>query len=118
MAKRFDPGAMREPVAVQVVTRVRVPGGGRTESWDDVPEWSALWAEEMPLRGSEQLRGLQLTASASLRLRMWYLAGLKATEHRIRRLRDNTVMEIIAPPTPDAERLTMELLVHETEVAA
>lgn len=118
MAKRFDPGNMREPVAVQSVARVRVPGGGYTSTWTDVPEWSALWAEEMPLRGSEQLRGLQLTASATGRLRMWFLAGLKATTHRIRRLRDDTILEIIAPPTPDAERLTMELLVHETEVPA
>lgn len=116
--KPFDPGLMREQVAVQVSSRVRIPGGGSTVTWADVPGWTALWAEELPLKGMEQLRGMQLTASASMRLRMWYLAGLKSTEHRIRRIRDNAILDIIAPPQPDAERATMILLVHETETVA
>jgi SPP1 family predicted phage head-tail adaptor len=109
-----DPGAFREPVALQAPTRTPDGAGGFTEAWADVPGWT-VFAEVRPLAGNEQIRAQQTTASATHRLRMWALEGVKSTQHRVRVLRDGAIMELVAPPMYDATRLTMELLAHEVE---
>lgn len=118
MARAFNPRALREQVAVQVKGESDVGAGGVTEAYTDVPGWESLWADIDPLSGTEQLRGMQLTASATHRVRMWYLAGVKSTTHRLRRLRDGAIFDIIAPPSPDDTFRWMELVVHQSEVAA
>jgi SPP1 family predicted phage head-tail adaptor len=110
-----DPGRFRERVAIQAAARTADGGGGFTEAWADVPAWSALWAEIAPLRGDEQIRAQQTQAQGTHRVRMWAVEGVKSTLHRVRRLRDGGIMEIVAPPTFDRERLTMEMLTHEVE---
>jgi head-tail adaptor len=111
----MDPGRFREPVAIQAANRTPDGAGGFTEVWEDVPAWSALWAEIAPLRGDEQILAQQTQASGTHRVRMWAVDGVKSTHHRIRRHRDGAIMELVAPPTFDRERLVMELLAHESE---
>jgi SPP1 family predicted phage head-tail adaptor len=111
-----DPGRFRERVALQTAARTPDGAGGFTDAWADVPKWAELYAEIAPLRGDEQIRAHQTEAHMTHRVRMWALEGVKSTQHRVRRLRDGGVMEIVAPPIYDAERLVMELLVREVEV--
>ena len=92
--------------------------GGYTEAWTDVPQWSAIFAEIEPLKGDEQIRGMQTTATATHRIRLWAAEGVKSIEHRVRRHRDGAIMQIVAPPAYDAMRMTMELLVRDTEAAS
>lgn len=116
--KRIDPGEMNEPVAVQAFVTTPDDAGGYTEAWTDIAEWSRVWAKIEALQGTEQIRALQTEASGGYRVTMWALEGMKSTQHRIRRLRDDAIMELVAPPVYDRDRLQMELLVHEVEVPA
>lgn len=115
MMKLIDPGRFREPVAIQAFTSTPDGGGGYTETWADVDDWDALFAEIEPLTGNEQIRAMQTEASGTHRVRMWALDDVKSTTHRIRRLRDDVTMEIIAPPAYDPMRQQMEILVREIE---
>lgn len=108
----MDPGKMRDLVAIQESAQTAVPGGGYTEAWADVADQDALWAEIKPLRGNEQLRAMQTTASATHRVRMWAIEGVSAAQ-RIRRHRDGGILQIVAPPVYDETRLGMELLARE-----
>lgn len=113
----MNPGAMNEQVAIQASTPTTTDAGGQTNAWADVSGWDTLWAEIKPLSGFEQIRAMQTAASATHRVRMYAVEGVKSTLHRLRRHRDDGIMHIIAPPTYDRMRFTMELLVREHEVA-
>lgn len=118
MMNHIDPGKMREIVSIQAATNVPDEVGGFTETWTDLTGWSALRAEIEPLTGNEQIRALQAEATASHRVRVWALDGIKSTQHRIRRHRDGGIMEIVAPPAYTPDRTQMELLCEEIEVPA
>lgn len=110
-----DPGSYREPIAIEAFTTADDGAGGYTATWDDAPGWELIWASFDPLRGDEQLQAMQTTAHGTHWMRTHYLDGLKSTIHRIRRHRDNAIIEIVAPPTADPMRLEMKALVRETE---
>lgn len=117
MMRLIDPGAMREIVSLQAATRTADDSGGYTEEWEDVDAMSDKFAEIEPLTGREQISALQTEARGTHRVRMWAIEGVKSTTHRIRRHRDDGIMEIVAPPSYDPTRLQMELLCEELEVA-
>jgi SPP1 family predicted phage head-tail adaptor len=108
----MDPGRFRDPVVIEGPTRTPDGAGGFTETWTSGEQ---LWAEIAPLRGDEQIQAQQTTAAITHRVRMWAVEGVKSTRNRVRRLEDDAVMEIVAPPIYDRQKLTMELLVHEVE---
>ncbi len=47
--------------------------GGISRSWQEV---AVLWAEILPLRGSERLRAMQLTSNVSHRFRIRFKTGI------------------------------------------
>lgn len=111
----INAGRLREKIAIQAFTATPDGAGGYSESWADATGWELIWAAFEPLRGDEQLQAMQTTAHGTHWMRTHYLDGLKSTIHRIRRHRDNAIIEIVAPPTPDAMRLETKALVRETE---
>lgn len=109
----LNPGALRELVRVQAFVPVRQPGGGHVKQWTDIDR-SPVWAEIRPLSGTEYFRAMQTAAQSTHRVRLWAIDGLTAN-HRLVRVSDNRVLDIVAPPAlVDPEGLAMQLLVRDT----
>ena len=66
-------GALRHRVTLEAPARTREPGGLVAETWAPV---ATVWAAIEPLSGSEQLRGMQMTAAVTHRIRTRYRGGV------------------------------------------
>lgn len=102
-------GQLRHRVTLQSASTTRDDYGGRTPTWEDV---ATVWAEVEALRGTEQLRAMQVGLKQPHRIRMRYRAGVTGAMRAVHHHRDlgNVVHHITSVADPDGRRRDLELL--------
>lgn len=100
---------MRHRVTLQGVTRTDDEGGGHTEAWTNT---ATVWAAIEPLTGVEALRGMQLSARVTHRVRMRYRAGVTA---KARLAYDGRTFEVRSVIDPEERHRELILLAEEVQ---
>lgn len=70
-------GRMDRQIIIQRVTETRDSIGGLVETWSTLV---SLWAQEIPVGGSEALRAGRTTATETSKFVSWYYAGITSKD--------------------------------------
>lgn len=109
-------GKLRHRLVIEAENPTTDSGGGQTDPWADPTEVAKVWAGIEPLSGTEQLRGMQLTASVTHRITVRYRTGLTA-KHRLRKAGTTRVFNIRSVTNLEEERDRFLVLLVEEGVA-
>lgn len=69
----LEPGRMNRKVIIERVTETRDGIGGVTETW---ATQATVWAQQIPVGGSEALKAGRETASQTSKFLCWYVSGI------------------------------------------
>lgn len=98
---------LRHSVALQSEIKVSDSGGGHETSWST---YTTVRAKIEPLKGAEQLRGMQLESKVTHRMTIRYRSGV-SNNHRA--LYDGRAFNIRAAIDPDERKRWLVLSVEE-----
>jgi SPP1 family predicted phage head-tail adaptor len=84
---------LKEPIAIQRMTRTSDGAGGQTQSWATV-SGAPIRAAVLPLSGSERYQFDRLDATASLKVTVRYVAGLLESDRIVIRNRNHNIRYI------------------------
>src|SRR3972149_411724 len=88
----MEAGRLRHRVTIEEKVESRDAYGGERETW---VEYAEVWAEKSPLVGREYLEARQMMAEVKTKIRIRYLAGVRA---EMRGVDGSQTYEIISPP--------------------
>lgn len=101
-------GSLKHRLTIQSKSSTGDGMGGRVETWtDDRTVWGAVW----PLRGQELMIANQQGSEITHQIRIRYVAGITAQNHRIRFGDSTTYFDIVSPPI-DTELKHRELTIY------
>lgn len=100
-------GDLRHQITLQAPTRIADGMGGFTVAWVDMATvWAAIW----PVSATEQIQAAQPVMTVSHRIRMRYLAGVKAA-WRVKF--GNRYFNIVSIVNPNERNQMLDLLCKE-----
>lgn len=96
--KRLDPAKLRYKVTIQQLDGTQETTGAPLKSWTD---FTTVWVSIEDLGGQERLIAEQLFAGSNVRLRAWFIDGVKAS---MRVIYGSRIFDIQEAVDPDGER--------------
>jgi len=103
-------GDLRHRITLEAATEVRGDGGTVTTKWTPIPGASNIPCSIEALDGTEALRGMQLQARVTHRLRLRWRAGVTA---KLRARQSARVFHIQRVTDPGERRAELVLLAEE-----
>lgn len=89
----YSAGMLKEPIAIQRMTRTSDGAGGQTQTWATVSGAPTRGAV-MPLSGSERYQFDRVDATASLKVTVRYVSGLLESDRIVIRSRNHNIRYI------------------------
>lgn len=101
-------GRLRHYITIQQPTEAEDANGEIIQTWST---FANVWAEILPLAGKEYWASKQVTAEATGKIRLRYIANITA---KMRALFGNRILDFVGPPI-NIEKRNIEIVIYFSE---